>query len=178
MKILSQCKKSSAHFLWAKFNILFLQVLGWRMIQTSSWVSPWYFSQAAILTGKSRGQSSARHSLVTQCRKTVDIFWFLCLTKRNTSKEKRPIWLFPFSNTVVCGSLSHLLDQKHDTLSIQPQFCLCTPTYMQAHFWRKHGITQRKGHIGVHHSDSQRESCNSSPSERSTCGEWHAWISH
>lgn len=43
------------------------------------------------LTGMSMGQSSARHSLVTQCRKTVDIFWFLCLTKRNTSKAKRPI---------------------------------------------------------------------------------------
>lgn len=59
------------------------------------------------------GQSSARHSLVTQCRNTVDIFWFLCLTKRNTSKENRPIWLFPFSKTVVCGSLSHLLDQRY-----------------------------------------------------------------
>lgn len=57
------------------------------------------------LTGMSMMQSSARQSLVTQCKNTVDIFWCLCLTKRKTSKEKRPIWLFPFSKTVVCGSL-------------------------------------------------------------------------
>lgn len=43
------------------------------------------------LTGMSMMQSSARQSLVTQCRNTVDIFWCLCLTKRKTSKEKRPI---------------------------------------------------------------------------------------
>ena len=67
------------------------------------------------LTGISMGQSSDRHSLVTQCRKTVDIFWFLCLTKRNTSKAKRPIWLFPFSNTVVCGSLSQLRQRGRET---------------------------------------------------------------
>lgn len=63
------------------------------------------------LTGISIAQSSARHSLVTQCRKTVDIFWFLCFTKRNTSKAKRPIWLFPFSNTVVWGSFSQLVQK-------------------------------------------------------------------
>lgn len=43
------------------------------------------------LTGMSMMQSSARQSLVTQCKNTVDIFWCLCLTKRKTSKEKRPI---------------------------------------------------------------------------------------
>lgn len=57
------------------------------------------------LTGMSMMQSSARQSFVTQCRNTVDIFWCLCFTKRKTSKEKRPIWLFPFSKTVVWGSL-------------------------------------------------------------------------
>lgn len=64
------------------------------------------------LTGISSEQSSARHSLVTQCRKTVDIFWFLCFTKRNTSKAKRPIWLFPFSKTVVWGSFSQLVQKR------------------------------------------------------------------
>lgn len=61
------------------------------------------------LTGTRKGQSSALHSFVTQWRKTVDIFWFLCFTKRNTSKENRPIWLLPFSIIVVCGSLSQLV---------------------------------------------------------------------
>lgn len=60
------------------------------------------------ITGMSRMQSSGRHSLVTQCRNTVDIFWCRCLTNRKTSKEKRPVWLLPFSKTVVCGSLLHL----------------------------------------------------------------------
>lgn len=67
----------------------------------------WRYSRVS-LTGTSIGQSSERHSLVTQCRKTVDIFWFLCFTKRNTSKAKRPIWLFPFSKMVVWGSFSQL----------------------------------------------------------------------
>lgn len=68
--------------------------------------------EGVSLTGISKGQSSARHSLVTQWRKTVDIFWFLCFTKRNTSKAKRPIWLFPFSKTVVWGSFSQLLTKR------------------------------------------------------------------
>lgn len=61
------------------------------------------------LTGTRKGQSSVLHSFVTQWRKTVDIFWFLCFTKRNTSNENRPIWLLPFSIIVVCGSLSQLV---------------------------------------------------------------------
>lgn len=63
--------------------------------------------------GIRKGQSSALQSLVTQCRKTVDIFWFLCFTNRNTSKEKRPRWLLPFSMTVVWGSLSQLRKRSY-----------------------------------------------------------------
>lgn len=73
------------------------------------------------LTGMSIGQSSARHSLVTQCRKTVDIFWFLCLTKRNTSKAKRPIWLLPFSKTVVWGSFSQLVQGENIRFKVLEQ---------------------------------------------------------
>lgn len=72
-------------------------------------------SNSVTHTGMSTMQSSAWQSLVTQCKNTVDIFWCLCLTKRKTSKEKRPIWLFPFSNTVVCGSLEQLCQKRKTT---------------------------------------------------------------
>lgn len=81
------------------------------------WVHKAYSHKQSLfifkLTGMSMMQSSARQSLVTQCKNTVDILWCLCLTKRKTSKEKRPIWLLPFSKTVVCGSLWQLYQKKH-----------------------------------------------------------------
>lgn len=82
---------------------------------------------AVSLTGMSIGQSSARQSLVTQCRNTVDIFWFLCFTKRNTSKANRPIWLFPFSKTVVWGSFSQLTQRgKLDSIIEKKRQRNCT----------------------------------------------------
>lgn len=142
----------------------------------------WLTSQADIawltwggggFTGISRMQSSVRQSLVTQCRNTVDIFWCRCLTKRKTSKEKRPIWLTPFSKTVVCGSLLQLqkthrwapgdawvlgggaplhsfgMSHFEELEWIMSPFCGLSSQHLEE--GTKWQITERKGHSGVHH---------------------------
>lgn len=90
----------------------------------------------ATRTGMSMMQSSALQSLVTQCRNTVDIFWCLCFTNRKTSKEKRPIWLFPFSKTVVCESLEHL-----HTCAARTRTSTSTPAYLNMHALKKKKMT-------------------------------------